>query len=137
VPAANRELARETARRIQALDFIPWVATPDLGSLGVGAVEVLPRRILVVHSPLQDEYELSVIDSARLLSTPINYLGYVPEYVDAYHLPEVALTGRYAGVVVWLTKSTVASEQQKLASWLARQVEAKVPVALVTPSTSL
>lgn len=137
VPSSNRELARETARRIQALDFIPWVATPDLGTLGVGAVEVLPRRILVVHSPLQDEYELSVIDSARLLSTPINYLGYVPEYVDAYHLPEVALAGRYAGVVVWLTKNTVAGERQKLVSWLARQVEEKVPVALLTPPTAL
>lgn len=52
VPPAQRELARQTARRIEALGFIPWVATPDLASLGVGLVEVMPRRILVVHSPL-------------------------------------------------------------------------------------
>lgn len=137
VPSSDRALARETAQRIQALNFIPWVATPDLGSLGVGAIEVMPRKILVVHSPLQDEYELSVIDSARLLSAPVNYLGYVPEFVDALHLPSFALTGRYAGVVVWLTKNTSAEERKKLQPWLARQVQEKLPFALVTPSTAL
>jgi len=30
-------LARDTARRIQALGFAPWVATPSLNELGIGA----------------------------------------------------------------------------------------------------
>lgn len=137
VPAANRALARDTARRIAELGFTPWVATPDLATLGVGAVEVMPRRVLVVHSPLKDEYALTTDDPARLLSTPLNYLGYVPQYADAYHLPTYGLAGRYAGVVVWLTKNTEAAERQKLLAWLARQVGDNVPVALFMPPTAL
>ena len=137
VPASQRALARETARRITRLGFTPWVATPDLATLGVGSVEVMPRRVLVVHSPLKDEYELSTLDSARLIATPLNYLGYVPEYVDAHQLPEHTLKGRYAGVVVWLTKVTPASERQKLLAWLGKQADDKVPFALFNPPTTL
>lgn len=137
VPSAKRELARETARRITALGFIPWVATPDLATLGVGAIEVMPRRVLVVHSPLKDEYELSEIGPARLLAMPINYLGYIPEYVDANHLPAQSLAGRYAGVVLWLTKDTLARERQKLIAWLGRQVEESIPLALIEPPNLL
>lgn len=137
VPSAKRELARETARRITALGFIPWVATPDLTTLGVGAIEVMPRRVLVVHSPLRDEYELPEIVPARLLAMPLNYLGYVPEYVDSHHLPAYDLAGRYAGVVVWLTKDAEARERQKLVTWLEKQVQKQVPFALMNPPSSL
>ena len=137
VPSAKRELARETARRITALGFIPWVATPDLTTLGVGAIEVMPRRVLVVHSPLRDEYELPEIVPARLLAMPLNYLGYVPEYVDSHHLPAYDLAGRYAGVVIWLTKDAEARERQKLVSWLEKQVQKQVPFALMNPPSSL
>ena len=137
VPSAQRDLARETARRIMDLGITPWVATPDLATLGVGAIEVMPRKVLVVHSPLQDEYELSTIDSARLIATPLNYLGYLPEYLDPHHLPEYSLAGRYAGVVLWLTKETEASERQKLITWLGKQAEGKVPFALINPSNLL
>lgn len=137
VPSSRRELARETARRIMDLGFIPWVTTPDLTTLGVGAIEVMPRRVLVVHSPLQDEYELRTTGPVRLVATPLNFLGYVPEYVDPHHLPAHSLAGRYAGVVVWLTKDISASERQKLVTWLDRQAEEKVPFALINPTNSL
>ncbi len=137
VPSARRGLARETARRIMDLGFIPWVTTPDLATLGVGAIEVMPRRVLVVHSPVKDEYELRKIDPLRLAAMPLNYLGYVPEYVDSRHLPEHALAGRYAGVLVWLTNDSDASERQKLITWLGRQVEEKIPLSLFNPTDSL
>ncbi|NMM18476.1 MAG: hypothetical protein HHJ15_00720 [Rhodoferax sp.] len=137
VPSAKRELARETARRITALGFIPWVATPDLTTLGVGAIEVMPRRVLVVHSPLRDEYELRLDAPLRFGALPLNHLGYVPDYVDSNHLPAQSLAGRYAGVVVWLTKDTEARERQKLIAWLGRQVEESIPLALIEPPNPL
>lgn len=137
VPSAKRELARETARRITALGFIPWVATPDLATLGVGAIEVMPRRVLVVHSPLKDEYELRLDAPLRFGALPLNHLGYVPDYVDSNHLPAQSLAGRYAGVVVWLTKDTEARERQKLIAWLGRQVEESIPLALIEPPNPL
>lgn len=137
VPSSKRALARETARRIMDLGITPWVTTPDLTTLGVGAIEVMPRKVLVVHSPLKDEYELSTEDSARLIATPLNYLGYEPVFVDSLHLPQHALAGRYAGVVLWLTKQTQASELQTLTVWLQQQVAEKVPFALIAPPNSL
>jgi hypothetical protein len=49
VPPQQRQLARETARRIKADGFIPWVADGALATLGVGSVEVIPRRVMVLH----------------------------------------------------------------------------------------
>lgn len=134
VPSSQRPLARETAQRILDLGLIPWVATPDLGTLGVGAIEVVPRKVLVVHSPLNDEYELQDLSPVRLLAMPLNYMGQVPEYVDANHLPQGALAGRYAGIVVWLTNLSEEGERKKLTGWLARQAAEKVPFALFGPS---
>lgn len=137
VPSSQRELARQTARRITALGFTPWVATPDLATLGVGAIEVMPRKVLVVHSPVKDEYELRTLGPVRLAAMPLNYLGYVPEYVDPHRLPGQALAGRYAGVVVWLTKETGSDERQKLLTWLERQTQERIPFALITPPNLL
>lgn len=137
VPSAQRELARQTARRIMEVGFVPWVATPDLGTLGVGAIEVMPRRVLVVHSPLKDEYQLRNMSPVRLAAMPLSYLGLVPEYVAADQLPAHSLAGRYAGVVLWLTEDAKARERQKLVTWLQRQVEEKVPFALINPPNSL
>ena len=131
VPAGNRDLARQTAQRIQDLELSAWVATPDLASLGVGNIEVMPRKILVVHSKIQSEYDLRSTSAVRLGSMPLNYLGYAPEFVDIDHLPQGTLTGRYAGTAVWLDNNTTPLEQSKLIDWLTRQVQDNLPIALV------
>lgn len=137
VPSSQRALARETARRIGELGIIPWVTTPDLGSLGVGGIEVMPRKVLVVHSPLKDEYELRNLSPVRLMAMPLNYLGYVPVYVDSNGLPEGPLAGRYAGVVVWLTKEIADKERELLQTWLGNQAKEQVPFTLFNPPNSL
>ncbi len=133
VPSSERELARKTAKRIMDLGFTPWVATPDLGTLGVGAIEVMPRKVLVVHSTMRDEYALRMSESVRFGAMPLNYLGYVPEYVDAQHLPIHLLAGRYAGVVVWLTDDVSAAVRTNLLDWLEAQTREKLPIVLLNP----
>lgn len=133
VAPSQRDLARQTASQISALGLIPWVATPDLASLGVGAIEVMPRKVLVVHSVLADEYALRLLDPLRLASMPMNYLGYVPEFVDIAHLPDINLVGRFAGVLLWLTDDGKSTARQRLNDWLVQQVAAGVPVAMVNP----
>ncbi|WP_051391633.1 endo alpha-1,4 polygalactosaminidase [Rhodoferax saidenbachensis] len=137
VPPGQRDLARATAKRISDLGFTPWVATPDLTTLGVGSIEVMPRKVLVVHSPLQAEFELNTLDPARLMAMPLNYLGYAPEYLDTLHLPDHTLTGRYAGAVIWLTEELSASERQKLAAWIQKQTTDKLPLAFVSLQSDL
>ncbi len=137
VPAAQRELARTTAKRISDLGFTPWVASPDLSSLGVGSIEVMPRKVLVVHATPSDEFAQRSLDPVRLLSMPLAYLGYAPDFVDPQHLPASILAGRYAGIVVWLTGATAPTERTALQQWLGLQLQAAIPVALVNPPGAL
>ena len=131
VPAGQRELARETAQRIMAQGFIPWVATPELDTLGLSSVEVMPRRVLVVHSPTANEYIQREIPPVLFGSMPLQYLGYVPDFVDVRQLPSYPLAGRYAGIVLWLERSPEAVEREQLLNWLGRQVDDALPLVLV------
>ncbi len=133
VPSSQREQARQTAKKILEFGLIPWVTTPDLASLGVGNLEVMPRKVLVVHSALADEYKLRTEEGLRLGSLPLNYLGYAPEFVDANNLPDGNLVGRYAGVLVWLMQPPSSDARARLTRWLTTQVEASLPIALLNP----
>ena len=133
VPPAQRDLARATAKRITDLGFTPWVATPDLATLGVGSIEVMPRKVLVIHDTVANEFVQRTLDPVRLLSMPLNYWGYVPEFVDAQHLPLTDLQGRYAGVVLWPTATPSTEDRNKLTGWLPTLVKTGVPLAMIHP----
>lgn len=137
VSAGDRDLARATARRIEADGFIPWVTTGELNTLGVGKIEVMPRRVLLVHSPLPNEYALRQNPVVRLATMPLNYLGYAPEYVDTLNLPQTSLAGRYAGIVIWLGRDVSETELQRMADWLPKQVSEQIPVAIVGQLSAL
>ncbi len=122
VPPAERELARATAKRIMADGFVPWVANPALDQLGVGAIEVMPRRVLLLYEKLDAADQLIYKDAHRVAALPLEWMGYVPEYRDINEpLPEGTLAGRYAGIVTWLTDETPAAE--RLYPWLRRQMQ--------------
>lgn len=131
VAAGQRALARKTAEQIRGLGFIPWVATSELASLGVGAIEVMPRRVLMITSVYPNEYGLRDDPTVRFGTMPLNYLGYVPEYADLAHLPAAMTDGLYAGVVVWLSSRASPADLNKLAAWLARVKERGVPFVLM------
>jgi uncharacterized protein (TIGR01370 family) len=138
VPAHQRDVARTTAERITALGFTPWVSTPDLMSVGIGAVEAMPRKVLVIHSTPSNEASLRYVDPVRMLSLPLNYLGLVPEFVDADQLPDFPMQGRYAGIAIWHSAAPPPAQLQKLSIWLQRQVRDAVPIAwLNMPATLL
>jgi len=131
VAPAEREKARQTARKITELGFIPWVANAALDTVGVGAVEAMPRRILAIHEPLADEYALHYHPLVRLAQTPLNYLGYTLETADPDHLPSRPLAGQIAGIVVWLNEPLKTAPRQALIAWLEKQYEAGIPIALL------
>lgn len=127
VPPADRALARRTAERIVAEGLVPWVADAALGTLGVGAWEVLPRRVLMLYdgseSPVPDRASV-----ARYAALPLEYQGYVPEYRDLRDpLPAGPLAGRYAGVVVWPNRS--GPGERTLARWLLDRIGEGTKVA--------
>jgi len=129
VPAGRRALARETAHRLRTDGYIPWVSVPALDQLGVGALEVLPRRVLVLYNPTESP-DLHYSDALRFLGMPLAWLGLVPEYLPVSGpLPEFPLIGRYAGIISWINSDDFAGAG-RYADWLERQLDAGVPLAV-------
>ncbi|MSM38414.1 MAG: hypothetical protein GJT30_02145 [Geobacter sp.] len=129
VPPDKRELARETAAKLSELGYIPWVADSDLSSLGVGAVEVVPRSILGIYDGLEGDMAYTRLH--RFAQMPLNHLGYRLELHNLREpLPKGILAGRYAGVVVW-PLSGAPGEQLELRSWVLERFKEQVPVAFL------
>lgn len=131
-PPAERAQARDIAAKIKAYGFIPWVSDGLLAGMGIGTLEPLPRKILMLYdeAPEGDIDLLKESQIHRYAAMPLNYLGYVPEYrnIHTAGLPDASLAGRYAGIVTWFN-SAEASHSTALGEWLLRQVDQGVPVA--------
>lgn len=130
VAPTDRELARTTAEKIKKAGFIPWVTDKDLASLGVGTVEVLPRKILGLYDGSEGADPIYT-NLQRFVVMPLNYLGYQVELVDMRQpLPAGQLAGRYAGVVVW-PNSDSSGSKSNLLQWFVRQKEHKLPLVFL------
>ena len=136
VPPADRALARATARRIAALDLTPWVSEPALTTLGVGTVEVVPRRILAVYNGAEQRDRGAYVDVAytpvhMMAASVLEHLGYAVDYADVREaLPKGPLTDRYAGIVTWFTDDRVRT-QSGYREWLLAQIGAGMKVAIL------
>ncbi len=127
VAPKNRALARDTAKRIMAHGFIPWVTNGDINMLGVGSVEVLPRKVLLLYDKPVDATE-NESDALRFAVMPLNYLGYSVDMIDIHQgLPNYPLRGRYAGIVTWMSSGDAANYtkggESTYTNWLGRQLD--------------
>jgi len=136
VPPGQRELARATARRIAELGMTPWVTDWSLTGIGVGAVEVIPRRILALYNSVEQRDRGTYADLAYSRihlsgAVVLEHLGYAVDYVDvAGPLPAGPLSDRYAGIVTWFSEDRVPSEDS-YRSWLLQQIESGMKVAIL------
>ena len=129
-PRTDRECARTTAAQVMANGVVPYVTSVARDIVGVGAIEVLPRKILVVQDrDIKEPLDLSV--GVRDLATPLNYLGYDVEYVDfSKPLPTGITPDRYAGVVAWL-QGNALPDPQAWQRWVAARIVDHVPVVFL------
>ena len=101
VSVGDRATARALAQKSVDLGFVPWVSDQSLMAFGVGIVEVVSRRVMLVtqSSPGKPAAEHPAI---RYLSPALEHLGYIVEHHDlATGLPQPVL-GSLAGIVSWL-----------------------------------
>ncbi len=131
VPPQDRATARATAASIRKLGFIPWVTDQALNTVGIGAVEAVPRRILVLHNG--DEAPSVRFSAAhRYLEMPLNHMGYIVDYADIREaLPDNVHADRYAGVVSWFFGGMSNKQGSLLNRWLAAKREEGLPVAVI------
>ncbi len=129
VPPSKRATARQVAERIAQHGFIPWVATPELDYVGIGALEVLPRNVLMIYDSTVDG-PLQESKVHKFVAMPVEYMGFVPQYVDLAKeaLPAGILKGQYAAIAMWPERAYSTSG---LSDWLYKQIEDTVPVAMM------
>ena len=128
-PSSDLAARRTLAKRIAALGFEPWISTPKLDEIGIGRVEIVPRKVLLLYKSNGDGY-LGVQDAAVLVAPVLEWLGYAVDYVDVRQsLPAGKLAGRYAGIVTLLPEGVDARDTYR--RWLLEQMAAGIRIAFV------
>ena len=135
VAPTDRALARSTAQKIRALGVIPWVTNPAVDMLGIGEVEVLPRKVLAIHDEPGNLADVAEHEVHRIAGMPLNYLGLDPRFVyyqstELEQLSRQVLAGRYAGVVTWFNRGTF-QETPALTALLEAAKAQGVPLVMV------
>jgi hypothetical protein len=140
-PAGNRGAARALASQVAALGFVPWVAPAARDRMGVGALESVPRRVLVLLDGAEEPY-LPYAVAHRMLAVPLEYMGFAVDYADVRApLPDRPLADRYAGVVTWFTDDEMPAAD-RYERWLTQQMDGGLRVAILghlgfTPSADM
>lgn len=116
----DRACRRERAKQIEADGWTPYVTSAAIDTIGVGHIEVMPRKILMVQVLEKDE-PLQTSTGAFAMSMPLNYLGYDVHYADASAgLPLRVNNDRYAGIVIALQNSVTNATAWR--RWVLSQI---------------
>lgn len=127
----DRQLTRDTARRIRELGFIPWVTDAKLDSIGIGSIEVQPRRVLVMYDG-SEAPSINLANAHRYLQMPLNHMGYVVDYADVRKpLPPSVYADRYAGIASWFSGGIADPFSRPYARWLQQRIEQQLPLAVI------
>lgn len=125
---ADRSCARQTAQQALAAGLDTYVTDPAHDAVGIGRIEVMPRKVLVVQD-LQPGQQLDLSPGVTAVATPLNYLGYDVEYAQLNApLPSDVTPDRYAGVVAWIARDS-APNPNRWRAWVQRAIDAHVPIA--------
>lgn len=126
--SGDQACRRNTARRLIADGVTPFVTAPDMATIGVGRIEVMPRKILLVQTvaPYQP---LDKSVGAYTIAMPLNYLGYDIQYADINgSLPIHITNDRFAGIVVAIDRTVNNSGVWR--QWLLARIQAGMRVAV-------
>lgn len=91
---------RKIADKIMSSGYLPWVTDGQLETWGTSDLTPVPRKIIIPFN--SDKQFLIDTNVHKKLATLIEYLGYLPDYIDLSKqgLPKIDLS-LYAGIVSW------------------------------------
>lgn len=129
VADGDAEQARQTAARISAAGFVPYVSNGQLNRVGVGRIEPAPREVLMLYNGDDSPMNTNVNWYAAMV---LNHLGYATRAlnVDTEALPPLPLRDRVAGIVTWFSGDDL-KHSEVMYRWLRQQVAAGVPIAIL------
>ncbi|CAG9230420.1 Sugar ABC transporter [Burkholderia vietnamiensis] len=126
----DRACARATAAQVVETGVTPYVTDVGRDIVGIGAIEVLPRKVLIVQNRDADT-PVDETRGVRDFAMPLNYLGYDVEYADLDGpLPTDITPDRYAGVVAWIEGAEPA-DPTRWRRWIDARIADHVPVAFM------
>lgn len=127
LPPARRAEATQLANKLAAQGYVPYIATPGLDTLGLGSVQIQPRRIALLYDPREGTVSRNV--GHMYLGGLIEYLGYRVDYfpVDGSELPTQG-TGLYAGAVVWMSSGS-PPDPYAFNQWIHARLDENFPIA--------
>ncbi len=129
VPATMPDARRETAKKILAAGFEPWVTVPQLDEVGIGSVEIVPRRIAVLYKSTPT-VALALHDSVTLVGPILEYYGYAIDYIDVRGaLPADDLVNQVAGIVAFLPEGV--DDEPTYERWIKLQMSRGIRVAFI------
>lgn len=99
IPLNEPQKINATIDKLEALNFIPYIANKDLDRYGKSSKNAISREILVLSN---GKDPLNSTAALRLLAMPIEHLGYIPVIKKIEDgLPTAEQLTRYKAVVIW------------------------------------
>lgn len=112
---AKPEKRLAMAHQIIAAGYNPWVTDGHLQTWGTSSISPVPRRILIPYNSNIKELIFSTVHLK--LATLIEYLGYIPDYIDVAKrdLPKVD-PSLHAGIISWTNMGALYTKP--VTNWL-------------------
>jgi len=128
----EREAARQIARDILALGITPYVTNGAINQIGVGSIEIAPRKVLMLHNGSKPDGDEHYSTAQRLVKMPLHYLGYRVDLLDVRtkELPSTVLAGEYAAVV-GVFEQDVTGKADELRNFYSRAHEESIPLVFL------
>ncbi|MFK7966301.1 MAG: bifunctional glycoside hydrolase 114/ polysaccharide deacetylase family protein [Burkholderiaceae bacterium] len=132
VAPGDRDKARQIASNILDKGIMPYVTNGEINQIGVGRIEIAPRRVLMLHSGSSADGDEHYSIAQRLAKMPLHYLGYRVDLIDVRFkpLPSKPLSGEFAAVV-GVFKDNVQTKATELREFYQRVLDEKIPLVFL------
>jgi len=126
--ATDETKAKQTAQKLRAKGFIPYVADKHLLSYGMSSKNALKREILtLVYAP---KIDIIATEAHEYGAMPLEYLGYIQRlYRLEKGFPDPKTLSRYRGVVIWLRD--FYPYPKKLLQWIEHVKKRGIKIAFI------
>lgn len=129
LPPSQQDKAQTLANQMTQEGLIPWISDNKLQQIYLHKPFKQSRNILVIYS---EEKTAPISSSAvlRYVGPIVEYMGYIPTYLELNAAKLSALKTQYAGVIFWL--GTQSADNAWLLNWVQTQIAANIPVVFLS-----